>query len=400
MRGGVVIKLSNFTNFFLKLVFIISLAYPQTITNLSFLFVCILLFLNFIHSQLTFDRSPLVLFILVGLCIIGLYGSILGAYFGNEFIGIYSNFKIYIIYSLLGLLLIPLIKRFISIDDVFQVFFISFFFILVSYIYPVLLLYFNFEPFLPVYFDLFFPVVSFYEGRFVINALSVPSLIILFPVIACLYFYNQIYTKKRLFLLLTLFLLVLLILISGRRIIWILSFSVFFYLIWSRLNNVHLKLFLWFVGLSIAIYSSNYLSGLFMISDEFSLDSTRYMQIFMFFESFSSNPFGTGFGSLFYDVRGYKAWLFELAWLKLLADTGIVFIFWLLFVLFIFIYDFRRRGKIHSKFYLDGFYLSLACWFLIGFSNPSFFNFDGFLILYMLLAVITNENSNNLFTKG
>jgi hypothetical protein len=391
MRGGVVIKLSIFTNFFLKLLFFISLVAPQIVTEISFFLASILLFLNSIYSKLTFDRSTLVLFILGGLLFIGLYGSLLGVYFENDFVGIYSNFKIYFVYSLFGFLLIPLIKRFISIDDIFQVCFISSFFTLALYIYPFLLLYFNFDAFLPVYFDFIFPVISFYEGRYVINSLSVPSLVILFPIVLFLYFDNKIYTKKRFVLFFTLLSLVLLILISGRRMIWILSFFAFFWLIWARLNNVYLKLFLWFVGLSVAMYSYNNLSDFFMISSEFSQDSTRYVQIFMLLESFILNPFGVGFGSLFYDIRGYETWLFELAWFKLLADTGIVSLFWFLFV---FIYGYRHRLKTYSQFYLDGFYLSLAFWFFIGFSNPAFFNFDGLVILCMLLAVITNCNCN------
>ena len=384
------INLLKFNSTSLKLLIFVSLALPQLIPKISFFLTLLIVFVNLAHSKLFLERSMLATVILGGFAVFGLYGSLLGVFFSNDIGGIYANLKVNLFYSMLGLVLIPLMKRSVSIDDVFQVVLISCIFIFLSYMYPFLSLYFGFNLTLIPYAESIIPTVSLYMDRYVISIPSVANLIILFPIVLFRYFDKNNFPKHRFIYFLILVSLILLILISGRRMVWILSSSALVGLVYFLSRDTHKKIFFWLFSLSI-LYSVSFqvLFDFFMISSEVSTnESVRLHQLNMLLDSFFTHPFGLGFGSLFYDNRGYETWLFELVWMKMLADIGIIFCLWIIIFIVMFVYHFHNRMKRFFKLYLVGFYASLAFWFLIGFSNPPFSNFDGFIILFVLLSVI------------
>jgi len=378
----------------LKLLLFISLAMPQVITEASFAIAIVILFFAILYSKLSFDKSTLSLVLVGGMTLIGLYGSILGIYFLNDLSGVYANFKIYYLYPLFGLFLIPIMKKNLSFDDILYVCFAALTFIALTFFLQFLQLYF-FDTIFLVNFDWVLPKVSLYEGRYVITALSVPNLIILFPIFLFACFDKRARDDRLLVYVLALLIVSLLILISGRRMIWLLSFIVCFSLFMHIfLRNVILRLFIGtLIAFFLYIFLWQDLSSLFMLKNEISQDSVRVEQSSMLLRSFTEYPLGLGFGSLFYDSRGYDSWMFEMAWLKLLVDTGIVFLIWSFLLVVVLTQKYLRINREHSHFLLNGFYWSLICWFLLGFSNPSFSNFDGLLVLFMLLSVLTKSSS-------
>ena len=384
----------------LKLSLFISLAMPQVITQALFAVVIATLFFSMLHS-LSFDKSILTLVIVGGMALIGLYGVISGVYLLNDLSGVYANLKIYLLYPLLGFFLIPMMRKNLSFDDILYVCFAALTFIALTYFLQFFQLYF-FNAIVLADFDWILPAISFYEGRYVINALSVPNLIILFPIFLFSCFDNRICDRRLLTCVLALLIISLLILMSGRRMIWFLSFAVCLSLFAHIfLRNVILRLSAWIL-IIFFLYAFLWqdLSSLFMLKNEIHQESVRVEQLFMFLKSFAEYPTGLGFGSLFYDSRGYNSWMFEMVWLKLLADTGIIFLIWTFLLGVALVKKYLSINREYGNFLLNGFYWSLICWFLLGVSNPSFSNFDGMFILFMLLSVLTTSSSCDFHKKG
>jgi hypothetical protein len=385
----------------LFLLFVISFSLTQMygIVEVILIMIIIILLSPMLLARMKISFTDISPYFFGGVLILGVYGLCLGVFFGIGFDVIFINSKVYFFYPVVGLLIALLVKHFCSLKFIRAVIFASVVMVILINGMAVTQFFFGVD-FLPASFinrGMF--TVSFYEGRFLLNALNIASIPLLLPFIVYFSFYDMTSLDityrsmgARLFSYLILGLFVVLIIFSGRRGIWLSSFvSIFFlYIVFISPRSL-VKLFFQVISASVVvIFVLVYFDILSFYDAEFDIQSERSIQGLALLQAFYDSPLGNGIGSAFDVVRNKNGWIYELTWHKLLADVGIFLpIFGLCFGS-ILIAILAKNRKLLAK---EEYAFSLLA--IIGFgsillasaTNPYILNLDGFIALGFLLGV-------------
>jgi hypothetical protein len=367
----------------------------------------ILVLLTLFRAGITISTSDVSTYFFGFFLLIGIYGLCLGAFFGIDYSVIILQSKVFIFYPIIGFFIALLVKRVYFSTFIRNIVLASVCMVITLNCMAGIDYYFGSGFFSSNFMNRGMFSFSFYEGRFILNALNIASIPLLFPFLA----FYALYDKKasgdlnrsknnRLFSYILLVLLVLVILFSGRRGVWMTSaLSIFFlYMMCSRSSHfgkVILQLF--------AI--SGLMLGLLFYFDIFSFyvseiesQSVRSIQSKVLIEAFYDSPLGNGIGSSFAVVRSDNAWVYELTWHKLLADVGILLPLGFFCFLGLTVKILRGNRNILSRKdynFCSSAAVALGATLLASATNPYILNLDGFIGLGFIFGVFDGVRSRS-----
>lgn len=375
------------------LLFIISFVFYQYATPIVFYIAIFIVLLEIISGKLAIYLDSISTVYFSILIIIGLYSALLGLILGNDYTAIFSQFKIYFIYSFIALFLVHSWTRILSEDRVKNIiiFTISCIILLnlgamADYFYQIRLYSESFKMNNHLIF-------SSYNNIFKLGSLNSFVLCVFLPL--C-YFFKRIANSYyiNIVFLLSIFLL----LIGGRAafIVLTITFGLVQIAI-SRTKNFGDLLIFFYLGLAIpllAMVLAYFYMDLGLTVAE-SVESVRIYQWNLFISEFLSAPFGQGFGSVFLDSRsGLFESVFELAKLKLLVDGGVVVLVSAVVLVLFFFQSFYlliidssgKKGRAQS--FAKYAFFSFAFSWVASLSNPYDENLDGVILAIFLLGII------------
>lgn len=384
----------------LFLLFFISFSLTQMYGLLVFLLFFIVLMLAALsRHNISVSRSDFTPYFFGGVFLINFYGIVLGFIRGVGADVLLANSKVFIFYPVVGFIIALLVKSLVSVRFIRQVVFISgtvIIFINLIAIYS----FYSGVPVIPSSVSesgmLSF---SIYDRRFILNALNIASIPILFPFILYFVLYHSSYLAdekrslvNRLVSFLFLVLIIVLIALSGRRGIWISSLFSFaaLYLISSWYKNKAVSVFRIVYGLIIAVSLIVYFDLASFYVSEIDVQSVRSIQAKQLLGSFFDFPLGTGIGSVFEYSRNKDAWIFELTWHKLLADVGVFLVVLSLFFMMLLTLIFKNNRRILDQreyIFSSVAIISFAAVLIASATNPYILNLDGFIAQGFLLGI-------------
>lgn len=397
------ISISSIIKAVLFILFFISLTIPQSNVNIQVFFVGVtILFLPILYKQirLNFNDQSFIFFSIV--ILIGLYGIFIGIINEVDANAMLVNTKIYIFYPIAGLWLSLLVKEFCDKEFIRNLMFLSLIFIF-SLNLLALLKFFNI---LDILSDSFMVknllIFSIYEERFVLNSLNIASVPIILPFL--IYFINNNPKTGNLTNMIMLICLILLIIFSGRRGIWLTTILTiasfyFFYIFKKDMIKFILKSFFSIILASIFLAYSGIFS---FYDDEFDIQSERSIQSQELISAFKLKPLGNGIGSSFKTVRNDDGWIYELTWHKLLADIGLLLVviaFFLIYLTYIYIRKSYQRSSKEDFNYLLASTIAMYMVLIASSTNPYVLNLDGFIGLGLLIGLIDRMRNHNKFAN-
>jgi len=400
--------------FFLFMIFTI----PNAFTVLKYIFIPVYLLCFFIYSK-KYSLKPfqphkyIIYFVTFNLLFI-----VIGALNGANQKAMFDNFKLLIIYPIIANIVLFAFSHFLSLYDFLKISLISMFTVSV----------FGFLLFLGIIINVqFLPenllsnlniINDASSGSFRLNFVGLNSLFILFPISLSVFFINnRIFRHKILYYFIILFSFFI-ILLTGRRALAIVALlSPILFLFYAYVHDlIKLKkiILILFFSVSIAFlilfyfyflqsnFTGSDLKLIQRIGDEFSEDSTRLNQLPFLFDYFIHHPWGSGFGVILPNSELFirdsvNKWNFELTYLQLICNTGVLGI---LFYFFLFNFLFR---KLRIYFYKKTDISIITCssfnglqlFLLASFSNPYISSFESIFIIFIPLFFIYNHKKFN-----
>lgn len=404
-----IINPPNSSKLISKILFVflfISFSLTQMYGLIVILLFCIVFMLAaFARHHISVSRSDFTPYFFCGVLLLNSYGIGLGFIRGVGADVLLANIKVFIFYPIVGFMVALLVKSLVSVRFTRQVIFISGAVIILINSIAI----YSFFSGVPV-----FPssvsesgMLSFsiFDGRFILNALNIASIPILFPFMLYFVLYDNRYLVdenwslgNRLVSFLLIVLFIVLIAVSGRRGIWISSLFSFaaLYAIASWYRNKAVSVFKIVCGLIIVVSLIIYFDLASFYTSELNTQSVRSIQAEQLLGGFFDFPLGNGIGSIFEHSRNKDAWIFELTWHKLLSDVGVFLIILSLFFMTLLILIFKQNRRILDQreyIFSSVAIIAFVAVLMASATNPYILNLDGFIAQGFLLGVFDGAKS-------
>ena len=398
---------------FLFLIFLVSFSLTQMYGSFVIgLVVIILALLPLFGANIRVSTSDISPYFFGGFLIIGIYGLCLGSYLGVDYSVIFESSKVFIFYPIVGFLVALLVKHFCSLKFIRNVVFTATGMLVIINCMAVFEYYFG-AGFLPsAFIESGMLTFSFYDGRFILNALNIASIPLLFAFLLFYTFFDKrTYSdvnrgkKNHLISYALLILLVLVIIGSGRRGIWMTSvLSIFFiYMMCGRSMSFGKAVLQVFAMSGLMLGILFYFDVFSFYGSEFQIQSERSIQSEVLIEAFYDSPLGHGIGSSFAVVRSEKGWIYELTWHKLLADVGVLLPLMIFFFFGLLIKILRANKSLVSHMDYDLCLLAIisaGAIVLASATNPYILNLDGLIGLGFVFGVFDGVRSRSIIVSS
>jgi hypothetical protein len=395
---------------FLFLIFTI----PNSFTVLKYIVIPVYLFCYLIYSKNNKINPFRIHKYVIYFVFFNLFFLFLGVLNGANQKAIVDNFKLLIIFPILANIILVAFSQFLSLYDFVKISLISMFIISIFGFLLFLGIVLNFQ-FLPDKLLLNLNIVNdASSGSFRLNFIGLNSLFMLFPISLSVFFINNNKLNFKLFYYFIIIFTFFVILLTGRRALAIISllspFLLLSYAFFYNMINLRKIIFILFLLFSVSVcifsyfyYLQSSFTGSDMdliqrINDEFSDESVRVNQLPFLLDYFLHHPWGSGFGVILPNSEPHirdsvSKWNFELTYLQLICNTGILGI---LFYPLLFIFLFKKLHKfllaktdisIITSSSINGLQLFL----LASFSNPYISSFESIFLIFLPLFFIYNH---------
>ena len=370
----------------------------QTFTILTF--AAVVSCIGFMARKIKVNLVSPSFLVLISLLSLGFFGLFLSSLGGVPDEALRANFKVFIFYPIISFLFMACFNSYRISEFVFSLVYIS---IISIFIYSCLLIFVKYfairNGVTEAIFNLFYSHFSYYQNRYIISSQHIPLIGIFLPFFLLEHerLFTGKYLSKRSILVFILFTCI--IILSGRRMTWLIclfSVSLFsFNFLVQRVNFGALSVFVLLpvVFSFLIIFTILFdLTSVLRLDEELLSNSVRMFQIQNFLFEFNNRPFGHGLGSSYHDMRyEERVWQFEVMNFKLLADLGILF-FAMFFIACVSVIWGICHSLGKSLYNIDlACYTVFANYILQGFSNPTLFNFEGVLLIFVALKIFGEE---------
>lgn len=408
--------INRFINWIIMIFFSLSICLPKSYSTIKLgllVFLCVIASISLFGCNQRLKRNVLnwyMFFISYHLIWIGI-----GFLNNNNVKGLTDTFRLYVIYPLVFLLFTITLSNSKKMDIIFKTIIFSNFLIALN----VILLFTNAINL--TNFDILYRIAAsaggaVHEGYTKIGTDSVNSLFFTFPFVVSYYRINKSKSKKfimRINIVATIFA----VLISGRRMLQIiLIFEIILnYILLFPKESIKIRmkllagLFCMFLIGGFVIYLDSSGVDKYFHMDTFYLrmnqafevnsDNPRYIQIIELFKAFLDKPiFGVGFGrGITSFVRSLEApWSYEVTYVLILYQTGVVGILMYIFLLYYNVHLILKiRKKYQGDFYIIPLINGYICFLIACFSNPLFGNFDFMWVIYIIPLYYNYLEINN-----
>ena len=398
---------------FLSILFLIFIfTIPNSFSNVKYVFIPIYLLYYFYYSK----KNKLIAFrfhkYIIYFVIFNLTFILLGLFNGANSKAFFDNFKLLVVYPIIANIVLFAFSQFLSLYDFLKISLIS---MLIVSIFGFLLflgIIFNFQLFPENFLSKLNTINDASSGSFRLNFVGLNSLFFLFPISLSIFFTNIITRRTKLLYFFIFAFAFFVILLTGRRALVITSIiSPFLFLSYAFFYNIikfkkilYIFLILFFIAsfLLSSFYSiqSNFTGSdidlVNRIDSEFSEESIRVNQLPFLLNYFFHHPWGSGFGVILpksdiYIRDSISRWKFELTYLQLLCNTGILGIFFYL-TLFISLFKKLRKLFLHTNISmivcstLNGLQLFL----IATFTNPYISSFESIFLIFLPIYFFYN----------
>ena len=400
-----------FSFFVLFLMFVI----PNSFTSFKiFIFPLYLIsyaVFNFKSSYLTFSKFYLYVVYFSALNLLFIFWGLIN---GASINAVFANTKLLVIYPVLSLFFLKAFSRYITFSN-----FISISLASVTYI--------SFFGFL-LFFEIIFNIKLIPDfisnnmtiindassGGFRLNYIGLNSLFFLLPVSMSTLFNKSISKKSFILISLILIIALVIILVSGRRALFITTvlspLLILTYLINLKYLNVKkffivlVPLFLMFIYFFYEFFSfqaeltGSDVTVLNRITNILK-DDIRVTQAYFLLDYFVSHPWGSGFGVVLPDSEihirdAVSKWNFELTYLQLLCNIGIIGFAFYISIFFSLFKKMKKIAKNHDySYFVIGILCGLQLLLVASFTNPYISSFEYIFILFLPVYILFNQKN-------
>jgi hypothetical protein len=382
---------------------------PQSYAAIKIAFL-ILFLLSHVYSLYVgkkFTVYPLTTIFYILVIVAGIVGCLVGFLNGAGVSGIYSNFKLWVLWSFAYLLVITVLLQGNKLKEIHYAIAISG--ILIFFINAVGMYAFYFQSgIIPSsVIDEMDLKVGFHEGYVQMTAHNIGSLLFITPYLIAVQLRKDFELRKTWLTKLSLFLSLTVAIFSGRRALWLciivslifiglISMAIFRFKYLTRTGKY--LFFLTLIGGALAtfiIFFANIIDNptIKHLQDAFSAEDERSIQKGYLINGFLQYPIlGSGFGLGAGYERSEKAgWLYELSYYQLLFNFGIVGVTYFCILFGFYFKIILKKIKLLSGAspYLFGIFIGFLSFSLGAYSNPYFMSFD-FIFYIGMIPFITS----------